>query len=418
MEGAGPAPSRGLSAALSELYARAPRGMTLGLGAMEGACQRFGHPERSFEAVHVAGTNGKGSTSAMVEAVARAGGARTGLYTSPHLHKFAERIRVGGAPIDDAHLDAVLTEVLAREPDLSFFEAATLAAFVAFRELRVELAVIEVGIGGRLDATNVLERPRAAAITRIAFDHQDKLGGTLVDIAREKAGIAKPGLTILLGPMSSEVEGAIAEAARAKGASTARAFDLTRDVALDADRVGLRGAHQVDNARMAWALGRHLGLDDGAIARGVAEVRWPGRLERLTTPEGPVLLDAAHNPDGALALANELATMRARGEAPPSERTALVFGALADKDWLGSLDPLAPFAGARVYVRPQGRAAADPADLARRHPGALAASPAEALAWARREVRDGLVVVTGSIFLVGELRGLLLGIAPDPVVAL
>ncbi|HEY8079779.1 MAG TPA: Mur ligase family protein, partial [Labilithrix sp.] len=175
-----------LASALTALYARVPLGMRLGLDAMHASCTHMRHPERAFEVVHVAGTNGKGSTSAMVEAIARAAGRRTGLYTSPHLCRFAERIRIDGEPIDDDALAATLSRALGEE-DLSFFETATLAAFLAFRERRVELAVVEVGIGGRLDATNVIPPPRCAAITRVALDHMDKLGDTLEAIAREKA---------------------------------------------------------------------------------------------------------------------------------------------------------------------------------------------------------------------------------------
>ncbi len=188
-----------LEHALALLYARIPLGMRLGLDPMLEACARSGHPERAFAAVHVAGTNGKGSVCAMVEAIARAEGYKTGLYTSPHLSRFAERIRLDGEPLSDDALASVLDRALRAGADLSFFEAATLAAFLAFRDARVDIAIVEVGIGGRLDATNVIPKPRAAAITRIALDHTDRLGSTLVEIAREKAGIAKPGLEIALG---------------------------------------------------------------------------------------------------------------------------------------------------------------------------------------------------------------------------
>src|SRR5580658_1429555 len=209
-----------LSEVLRELYARVPWGVRLGLGPLTEACAKLDHPERAFEVVHVAGTNGKGSVSAMVESTARIKGVKTGLYTSPHLARFAERIRLGGAPIDDAALTELLADSLRREPTLTFFEIATLAAFRAFRAAKVELAVLEVGLGGRLDATNVVPKPRAAAITRIALDHTDRLGTTLESIAREKAGIAKPGLEIVLGAMSREVRADIDEVAHAAGATT------------------------------------------------------------------------------------------------------------------------------------------------------------------------------------------------------
>src|SRR5580698_1143434 len=163
--------------------------MRLGLGPMRDACARMGHPEDAFAAVHVAGTNGKGSVCAMLESIARAQGLRTGLYTSPHLCRFAERIRIDGEPISDPQLADLLYGALHEGPDLSFFEVATLTAFLAFRQASVDVGILEVGLGGRLDATNVLPQVRAAAITRIALDHADRLGPTLVDIAREKAGI-------------------------------------------------------------------------------------------------------------------------------------------------------------------------------------------------------------------------------------
>ncbi|WP_394848006.1 bifunctional folylpolyglutamate synthase/dihydrofolate synthase [Pendulispora brunnea] len=403
-----------LKAALEGLYGRAPRGMDLGLDAIRASCTRFDFPERSFGAVHIAGTNGKGSTSAMVERIAREAGLKTGLYTSPHLHRFAERIRVDGEPLEDATLATILGDVLAREPGLTFFEVATLTAFLAFREAKVDLAVLEVGIGGRLDATNVIPPPRAAAITRIAFDHQDKLGDTLALIAREKAGIAKPGLDVILGPMETDVEAAIAEVAHGVGATVSRARELTAGIAIE--RIGLAGAHQEDNARIAWAIGERLGIPRATIARGIANVTWAGRLERIETADGPVLLDAAHNPDGIEALAQQLAAWKL----DPSN-IALIFGALADKAWPVMLDRIAPLAGTRVYVRPPSnspRGPADPADLAARCPGETAGSFEEALALARRNVSRGLVLVTGSIFLVGEARGKLLGITGDPALAL
>ncbi len=389
--------------------------MRLGLGPMRDACARTGHPERAFEAVHVAGTNGKGSVSAMVESIARASGKRTGLFTSPHLSRFAERIRIDGEPVDDGTLRALLGDALVRGADLSFFETATLAAFLAFREARVDIAVIEVGLGGRLDATNVIPTPRAAAITRIAFDHTDRLGKTLVEIAREKAGIAKPGLEIVLGPVSPEVHEAILAVARDAGATTHSTEDdpEASRFALAA-RLGLDGAHQRENARVAYALGKRIAAVDSAIHEGLATVRWPGRLETIVTKDGPVLLDAAHNPDGITALVTHL---RARGL--PKSRVAFVFGVLADKEWHLMQDLVASLAPLRFYVEPKGRAAVAPSLLASRHPGEAATGVAEAIERARLAVgADGLVVVAGSILLVGEARSVLLDLPRDPPVAL
>jgi dihydrofolate synthase/folylpolyglutamate synthase len=388
--------------------------MRLGLDPMREACARTGHPERAFPAVHVAGTNGKGSVCAMVEAIARTHGLRTGLYTSPHLCRFAERIRVNGEPLDDAALATVLDRALESGPDLSFFEAATLAAFLAFRDAGVDVAVLEVGIGGRLDATNVIPTPRTAAITRIALDHTDRLGSTLVDIAREKAGIAKAGLEIVLGPMPPPVRAAIDAVAHALAATTVSA-DATSVAELPPQgHIGLPGAHQVDNARIAAVLGARIGASPRAITEGIAAARWPGRLERI----GGFLLDGAHNPDGAEALARHL-----RSLSLPPEQVTLVFGTLGDKDWAAMLDTLAPLATARFYVAPPAsRSAIDPRAMSARHPGVVAASIEEALDLARegagQRQRAALCVICGSLVVVGQARALLLGLPRDPPVAL
>jgi dihydrofolate synthase/folylpolyglutamate synthase len=393
-----------LSDALARLYARIHKGIRLGLDPMRAACEASDHPQSSFLAVHVAGTNGKGSVCAMVEAIVRAQGRRTGLYTSPHLCRFAERIQIDGAPIADDALASVLDRAMEAGPELSFFETATLAAFLAFRDARVEVGVVEVGLGGRLDATNVLPAPRAAAITRIALDHTDRLGTTLVEIAREKAGIAKGGMDIVLGDMPPDVRAAIDEAALMNGATTSTAEDVRLP------RVALKGEHQAGNARIAVRLATRIGASTGAIEEGLAGVRWPARLERI----GTVLLDAAHNPDGAASLARYVKTL----DLPPA-KVCLVFGTLADKDWGAMLDSLAPLADSRIYVAPSGtsRPALEPSVAASRHRGEEAASIEEALAKARAP-SPTLVVVAGSLVLVGGARAQLLGLPIDPPAAM
>ncbi len=312
----------------------------------------------------------------------------------------------------------MLTTTLARAldgaPQLSFFETATLAAFLAFRDAEVDVGIVEVGIGGRLDATNVLPLPRAAAITRIALDHADRLGATLLDIGREKAGIAKSGLEIVLGPIAPDVRAAIDAVAHAHGATTVDA----PGVPLGARAIGLSGVYQHDNARVAAALGARIGASPDAIERGLASVRWPGRLERIATSGAPVhgfLLDAAHNPDGAEALARHVRSL----QIAPAE-VALVFGALGDKDWAGMLDALAPIAATRLYVAPEGgsRSAVDPAGLAGRYPGRVVPSVGDALGLAAHGEQASLIVVAGSLLLVGEARAQLLGLPRDPPVAL
>jgi dihydrofolate synthase/folylpolyglutamate synthase len=415
------AQSRDLSRALDALYARVPLGIRLGLDAMRAACTLAGNPERAFHVVHVAGTNGKGSTCAMVESMARAAGKKTGLYTSPHLCRFAERIRIDGEPISDDELAAVLGRALEIGPELSFFETATLAAFLAFRDNAVDLAVIEVGIGGRLDATNVVPPPKVSAITRVAFDHMDKLGNTLEEIVREKAGIAKSGVPIVLGPMAPEVRAAALAVALAAGALPIVMGDDPDAVTRDAIALGLRGAYQHDNARIASRIARELGINETARREGLAATCWPGRFEEIAIAAGPLrgswILDGAHNPDGARALVLALGdTTTGAGGAVPG---AIIFGALADKAWASMLDVLGALPCPRVYVAPRGRAATAPGLLAAHAPGHVAATLPAALAHARRIVKDDApIVICGSLYLVGEARAQLLGLPEDPPVAL
>ena len=203
---------------LERLYALTGRGKQLGLQRMEAGCEKFGHPERAFKAVHVAGTNGKGTVSAFIASMLNASGKKTGLYTSPHLCRFAERIQIDGEPISDAALAPLLNRVMDEVPEASFFEVATLAAFLAFREAKVEYAVLEVGLGGRLDATNVIPPPEIAAITRIAFDHVSELGDSLAKIAAEKAAIIKSGTKVVLGKIHPEALAVITARIREVGA--------------------------------------------------------------------------------------------------------------------------------------------------------------------------------------------------------
>lgn len=421
--------------------------MALGLDRVEESLAALGGPHEGLAVVHIAGTNGKGSVSAMVEAVAREAGLRTGLYTSPHLCRFAERIRVDAEPITDEALNRALGEVLTRgRDDLTFFEVFTLAAFVAFREADVELAVLEVGLGGRLDATNVVRSPLATAITSIALDHTAILGDTLAAIAREKAGICKPGAPLVLGPLAPEADRAIDEICAQVGAGpvtrVARASlaearagapegvilvaeeapEVTLALPSVADplraRLRLEGPHQAENAAVAAGLALHLGARFpgvvAAIPAGLAAANWPGRMERIERDGVTVILDAAHNPHGAAALAAALG----RAGVEPS-RAALVFGALADKSWKEMLALLAPLAARRYYAEPKGRAPARLEEVISLSSGTAVPEPREAIARAIAESREGdTVIVAGSIYLIGEVRAALLGIEADPVIAL
>ncbi len=426
-----------LEGALGRLYALAKRGARRSLDAMLEACAREGEPQDRFASVHIAGTNGKGSVAASMESIARASGMRTGLYTSPHLMKFAERIRIDGVPIADEVLARHLVEVMDRHPELTFFEVATMVAFRVFHEAHVELAVLEVGLGGRLDATNVVSKPAATAITSIAYDHTEWLGDRIESIAAEKAGILKPGVPLVTGPLPSAAARVIE--ARALEVAAAPIWRVGEELTTTAHGehlvvqgpVGrslsvtpsLRGVHQRNNAAVAvglsWLLrsppaGAHpLAIEDVAIARGIAAVSWPGRLELLATRDGAVLLDGAHNEEGALALAAEL-------DAHPG-RYALVFGAMGDKAWGTMVRTLARKFETRVYVAPSAgaRGAADPHALLAIDPGGRVASTVEdALVLAREAVGDGTVVVAGSLYLVGEARSILTGEPRDPQVGL
>jgi dihydrofolate synthase/folylpolyglutamate synthase len=390
-------------------------GVELGLPRVRRALAALGDPQRRFAAVQLAGTNGKGSSAAMTEAILREAGVRTGLYTSPHLSRFTERIRVAGAEADGDRLAALDARVAAAGEPLTYFEIATALAFLTFAEEGVEIAVLETGLGGRLDAVTTCE-PLATAVTSLALDHADYLGGTLREIAREKAGVIKPGVPHLVAALPSEADEEMALAAAAAGAPLLR---LGRDFGAPDAAVGLAGAHQASNAALAvelaaraWAhLGRGGPLPAEAVRAGLAGVRWPGRLERVTSD---VLLDCAHNVEGARALAAALPGLA--GGRP----VALLTSIVRDKDAAGILAALAPAVSMVVATQsgsPRSLPAAELEALARAHVATTKTSPDPivALDLARRLVgHGGLVAVAGSIFLVGELRAHLLGEPVDP----
>jgi dihydrofolate synthase/folylpolyglutamate synthase len=428
-----PAPDDRYAACLAELFARARHGVDLSLDRMRLMLAALAQPETAYPVLHIGGTNGKGSTAAFAEAMLRAGGLRTGLYTSPHLVRATERIRVGGQEIARDAFVRLLEQVFALPggPALTFFELITLVALLYFREQAIDVAVLEVGLGGRLDATNVVAAPRATCVTGVALDHQAYLGGTLAEIAREKAGIWKPGVPAVVAlpddaSAAAELLGRAA-AARAPIAVLDRDFALADGVyrgpggALTGVRPGLAGPHQQRNAALALALvgAGGFALPDRARVDGLAHVRWAGRLERF----GDVLLDCAHNPDAVAALiAAGLPT-----------RTYLVFGALADKDGGAMLSALAPRCAAIWLCAPSSPRATPPEALrsaAQACPGpvTVASSTAAALAQARAaaaldlattgnhvDVDDAGVLVTGSIYLCGEIRRQLTREPIDPL---
>jgi dihydrofolate synthase / folylpolyglutamate synthase len=404
-----------LAETLRRLYALIPRGKQLGLERMERACALFEHPERSFECVHVAGTNGKGTVAALTASMARSANKRVGLYTSPHLHRFAERINIGGAPLEEADLIRVLDSVMQRAPDLTFFEVATMAAFLAFRDAGVELAVLEVGLGGRLDATNVIPPPRVAAITRVAFDHMAELGDSLSAIAAEKAGIIKPGCAVVLGKLHPDAREVIEQRIEQLGARlvTLGSPEPIPGAPLAYPRVAMLGS----NLAVATTIARELGISASDMAAGIEAAAWPGRNELLhRNGQELTLLDCAHNPDGAVALSHML-DPSVLGEVESRRDVALVFGALQTKNWRAMLARLDHVAGHRLFVAPPVSKGVDPNVMASVVGGEVAPSIADALSRARSLVGStGLVVVTGSTFLVGAARALLLGLPSDPPV--
>jgi dihydrofolate synthase/folylpolyglutamate synthase len=380
-------------------------GVSLGLDRVRLALDKLGSPERRLRALHIAGTNGKGSTAALTDAILRAAGLRVGLFTSPHLTRFTERIRIDGEEIDGDLLARLDDELLATQIPLTFFEVATVLAFMAFDRAQVDVAVLETGLGGRLDATSACQ-PVACAITSIALDHENILGNTLASIAYEKACIAKPGVPLFIGPVLPEVDARIAEVARDIGAPVRRALV---DYPPAPMAPALPGAHQLGNAALAVALSQQamqaIGrpLDAAVVARGLGEVRWPGRLERIASD---VLLDCAHNVEGAAALSAAL---------PPSSRRVLLTSIVRDKDAAGMLAILSPHFDRVIVTRSHSDRSSAPEELARLiertrsvdRQVVCVEEPVSALAQARTyaaQASDGLVVVAGSIFLVGALR--------------
>jgi len=395
----------------------------LGLDSIAKLLAELGNPHASLGFVHVAGTNGKGSVAAMIESGLRAGGIRTGLFTSPHLLEPVERIQIDGRPVDAGVFSAAFERVHAAAEALiargvfefhpTYFETVTAMALLIFQERGVECAVLEVGLGGRLDATNVVT-PRLAVITAVDFDHEALLGRGLEAIAAEKAGILKPGIPGVFARQRPEVSGVLDRAAASAGAPVHRAADWrVEDLVLRPDGCSFRalgasdfeidcplaGEHQVENALAAAIALDTLGLAKTAIREGIRRTRWPGRLQRIS--ESPqIIVDGAHNPAGARALAAHLDRFYG------GKRICLIYGAMRDKaveEVAGILFPkaarliLTAVAQARA-VRPEVIR-----DLAGYPEAEISPSVAEALdSFRRTATGEDVAFVTGSLFLVGE----------------
>ncbi|MEX2271606.1 MAG: folylpolyglutamate synthase/dihydrofolate synthase family protein [Vicinamibacterales bacterium] len=412
--------------ALAYLFSLETLGIKLGLDNIRSLLTDLDRPDRAFHSIVIAGTNGKGSVTAMVERALRAAGWRTGRYTSPHLVSLNERFAIDGQAVGDARLveaAARLRAVAVRmDPPPTFFESTTAIACDLFRRAAIDVAVMEVGLGGRLDATNALE-PIATAITAVDFDHQSLLGSTLTEIAREKAGIIKPGVPVVLGPNPAEVQDVVRAAAAARraplvaadhGVEVTSSFSdgqLTLRIETPRARygplpLGLRGRHQLANALTAVALAETidrttaLAIPPSAIESGLRDVEWLGRLQMASWRGTPVLIDAAHNPSGARALAAYIAEVHGR--------LPFVFAAMRDKDIAGILEPLAPVMTSLTLTVPNTPRAASLDELeqaARRVapgvPTERVQAPPDALDHASRA--GTTVAVAGSLYLAGEI---------------
>ncbi len=407
------------------------QGIHLGLHRIQAVLDSLGSPHLKFPALHIAGTNGKGSVAAMSESILRHSGWKTGLFTSPHLERIEERIRVGGRKIAPQQLAALVSGIRRKESvlyrsgtldiRLTFFEFVTACAFLYFAKRSVDVAVVEVGLGGRLDATNLV-RPCACVITGIAYDHTNLLGSTLAEIAREKAGIIKPSVPVVSGCRTPEARRVILERARRLQAPL---LEIDRDCSLRVTkerrgraefdlqtpqqeygrlRLSLPGRHQARNAAMAVTAIEASGfgpLKTGEVRKALASTHWPGRLDEYRALRR-TLLDGAHNPEAARLL---LAHLR-RLSFP---EVHLVFGAMQDKDFAEMGRILFPLARSIHLTAVPNPRSAQPEILAASHKRfrrriRLHADPKAALraAWGECS-RNGVVVVTGSLYLVGEL---------------
>ena len=418
-------PAPGSDVILERMMALHPKIIDLTLDRVWRLLDRLGHPERRLPPViHVAGTNGKGSTQAMIRAGLEGAGLVCHAYTSPHLARFHERIRLAGEIISEPALADLLAETeAANGPDpITYFEITTCAAFLAFARTPADALLLEVGLGGRLDATNVVDKPAVCVITPVSLDHQQYLGETVDLIAAEKAGILKPGVPCVVGPQTPEGLAAIEARADAVGAPLIVAnrdwqawsergrlvFQDTRGL-LDLPLPNLPGPHQIENAGAALAVLRHLGHDEAACEAAVTRAFWPARMQRLR--HGPLVdmaaglelwLDGGHNPSAGRALAATLAAM-------PQRPTHAICGMLNTKDIGGFLRPLAPHLASLQAVSIPGEKNTLPAAETRAAATAagIAATEADSVADALRAILatdpGARVLICGSLYLAGSV---------------
>ncbi|MFT4151644.1 MAG: folylpolyglutamate synthase/dihydrofolate synthase family protein [Paracoccaceae bacterium] len=415
----------GSDAILDRMMTFHPKVIDLTLDRVHRLLAALGHPERRLPPViHIAGTNGKGSTQAMIRAGLEVSGDRVHAYTSPHLARFHERIRLAGELISEPALTALLDECVRANgaEEITFFEITTCAAFLAFARTPADWTLLEVGLGGRLDATNVVDHPRLTIITPVSIDHQQYLGETLPEIAGEKAGIIKRGVPVIVGPQSPEGL-AVIEARAARLGAPVLAFGQHWHVAEDRGRMvfqdenglldlplpNLPGPHQIQNAGAALAALRALGRDETACEAAVTRAFWPARMQRLrhgplaeSAPQVELWLDGGHNPAGGEAVAATLARM-------PARDTWLICGMLNTKDVAGYMRPLAPQVRHLFAVEIPGERNTLPAETTRsaaRNAGieaTTAPSVAEALSQIAATDPQARVLICGSLYLAGTV---------------
>ena len=414
--------------AIAKIHSVYPSGKKNGLANMRALMDKLGNPQSALRMVHVAGTNGKGSTCAMIERMLREAGYKTGLYTSPYIEVYNERIRINGKPVDGDTLAALVEAVFpaveacnAEGVAITEFELGTALAFMAFHKAQVDVAIIEVGLGGRLDPTNIIT-PLVSVITEVGMDHMAYLGDTIEAIAREKAGIMKPGVPVVLSAQDKAARTVLeSEAARIGceviAPQAARVLEMQEGVTLDVNTqnktihdlaVSLAGGHQAENASAALgavdALGRFgYAVPETAIRAALADVHWPGRLERF----GSILLDGAHNDPGVRALCAYCDKWLNR------DKTVLLTGMMEDKETAKMAAMLSSRVRMAVTTQPgvpRAMAAGKLADTFAKNGLAVHAEAdvAGALALARRLAgEDGTVLCAGSLYLIGAVRSLL-----------
>ncbi|MEI7481539.1 MAG: folylpolyglutamate synthase/dihydrofolate synthase family protein [Elusimicrobiota bacterium] len=406
-----------------------------GLDRVYAALNNLGNPHEKIRTVHVTGTNGKGSVCALFDSVFRAAGYKTGLFISPHLLALTERIKINGVEIAEQKFADLLDEVFKAGPDLNFFEILTCMAFLYFEREKTDIAVIEVGIGGRFDTTNVLPRPELSVISSVDYDHKKYLGDTLVEIAGQKAGIIKRGGVCLAPLLPEAARGPVLLEAQEKSARAhflAPVFEIAGyDWTLGRMRLkhkktgdelalGLMGDVQVSNATLVYEgisilNGAGFKISRGDIAQGFARVDWPGRFQVLSRGECVYILDGAHNPEAVRAFAATFS------RSPFKDRDAVfVVGLLNDKDHLSILTTLAPYAAKAIFTKPPSERAIDPCVLAdefsRLRPEAEIEVQEDIEAALSAGARTGTTVVLGSFYLIGSALSILKPIFCEPVI--